>query len=143
MSSADILGQIMEKPAEFAPSTFGQRGVAVDFTTPLLVQARIRESGGSGPNGVELILPNLAGGKGSYILTWRSLVQFATITLHDHALYENVLKLDRIDPATVRTATLTVAAQGLAGRDAMRRAVELLDQEKKEALLTNFLLVAD
>jgi hypothetical protein len=143
MTSVDALGQIMEKPAEFAPSTFAQRGVAVDFTTPLLVQSRIRQNGGSGPNGVELILPNLAGGKGSYILNWRSLTQFATITLHDHALYETVLKLDRIDPATVRTATLSVAAQGLAGRDAMRRAVELLEQEKKEALLTNFLLIAD
>ncbi|UEM19608.1 hypothetical protein JL100_021310 [Skermanella mucosa] len=140
MSSADLIGQIMEKPAEFAPSTFAQRGVAVDFTTPLLVQARIRQSNG---DSVELILPNLAGGRGSYILAWRSLVQFATITMHDHALYEAVLRVDRIDPATVRTATLGVAAEGLAGRDAMRRAQTLLAQEKEEALLTNFLLVVD
>jgi hypothetical protein len=140
MSSADILGQIMEKPAEFAPSTFAQRGVAVDFTTPLLVQARIRQSNGEK---VELILPNLAGGKGSYILAWRSLVQFATVTLHDHSLYEAVLGIERMDPATVRTATLSVAAKGLAGRDAMRRAQTLLAQEKEEALLTNFLLVVD
>jgi hypothetical protein len=140
MSSADILGQIMEKPAEFAPSTFAQRGVAVDFTTPLLVQARIRQSDG---DRVELILPNLAGGKGSYILAWRSLVQFATITLHDHSLYEAVLGIERMDPATVRTATLSIAAKGLAGRDAMRRAQTLLAQEKEEALLTNFLLVVD
>ncbi|WP_158046676.1 hypothetical protein [Skermanella pratensis] len=140
MSSADLIGQIMEKPAEFAPSTFAQRGVAVDFTTPLLVQARIRQSNG---DSVELILPNLAGGRGSYILAWRSLVQFATITMHDHALYESVLRVERIDPATVRTATLSVAAEGLAGRDAMRRAQALLAQEKEEALLTNFLLVVD
>jgi hypothetical protein len=140
MSSADILGQIMDKPAEFAPSTFAQRGVAVDFTTPLLVQARIRQSDGER---VELILPNLAGGKGSYILAWRSLVQFATVTLHDHSLYEVVLGIERMDPATVRTATLSVAAKGLAGRDAMRRAQTLLAQEKEEALLTNFLLVVD
>ncbi|QQP90835.1 hypothetical protein IGS68_06310 [Skermanella sp. TT6] len=140
MSSADLIGQIMEKPAEFAPSTFAQRGVAVDFTTPLLVQARIRQSTG---DSVELILPNLAGGRGSYILAWRSLVQFATITMHDHALYESVLRVERIDPATVRTATLGVAAEGLAGRDAMRRAQALLAQEKEEALLTNFLLVVD
>jgi hypothetical protein len=140
MSSADILGQIMEKPAEFAPSTFAQRGVAVDFTTPLLVQSRIRQSDGER---VELILPNLAGGKGSYILAWRSLVQFATVTLHDHALYDAVLSIERMDPATVRTATLSVAAKGLAGRDAMRRAQTLLAQEKEEALLTNFLLVVD
>jgi hypothetical protein len=140
MSSADILGQIMEKPAEFAPSTFAQRGVAVDFTTPLLVQARIRQSDGER---VELILPNLAGGKGSYILAWRSLVQFATVTLHDHSLYDVVLGIERMDPATVRTATLSVAAKGLAGRDAMRRAQTLLAQEKEEALLTNFLLVVD
>jgi len=140
MSSADILGQIMEKPAEFAPSTFAQRGVAVDFTTPLLVQSRIRQSDG---DRVELILPNLAGGKGSYILAWRSLVQFATVTLHDHSLYDAVLSIERMDPATVRTATLSVAAKGLAGRDAMRRAQTLLSQEKEEALLTNFLLVVD
>jgi hypothetical protein len=140
MSSADIFGQIMEKPAEFAPSTFAQRGVAVDFTTPLLVQSRIRQSDG---DRVELILPNLAGGKGSYILAWRSLVQFATVTLHDHALYDAVLAIERMDPATVRTATLSVAAKGLAGRDAMRRAQTLLAQEKEEALLTNFLLVVD
>jgi hypothetical protein len=140
MSSADIFGQIMEKPAEFAPSTFAQRGVAVDFTTPLLVQSRIRQSDG---DRVELILPNLAGGKGSYILAWRSLVQFATVTLHDHALYDAVLAIERMDPATVRTATLSVAAKGLAGRDAMRRAETLLAQEKEEALLTNFLLVVD
>lgn len=140
MSSVDILGQLMEKPAEFAPSTFAQRGVAVDFTTPLLVQSRIRQSDG---DRVELILPNLAGGKGSYILAWRSLVQFATVTLHDHALYDAVLAIERMDPATVRTATLSVAAKGLAGRDAMRRAQTLLAQEKEEALLTNFLLVVD
>jgi hypothetical protein len=140
MSSADIFGQILEKPAEFAPSTFAQRGVAVDFTTPLLVQARIRQSDGER---VELILPNLAGGKGSYILAWRSLVQFATVTLHDHALYEGVMSIERMDPATVRTVTLSVAAKGLAGRDAMRRAQTLLAQEKEEALLTNFLLVVD
>lgn len=140
MSATDILGQLMEKPAEFAPSTFAQRGVAVDFTTPLLVQSRIRQSDG---DRVELILPNLAGGKGSYILAWRSLVQFATVTLHDHALYEAVLAIERMDPATVRTATLSVAAKGLAGRDAMRRAQTLLAQEKEEALLTNFLLVVD
>src|SRR4051794_13411302 len=140
MSSADIFGQLMEKPAEFAPSTFAQRGVAVDFTTPLLVQARIRQSDGER---VELILPNLAGGKGSYILAWRSLVQFATVTLHDHALYEGVMSIERMDPATVRTVTLSVAAKGLAGRDAMRRAQTLLAQEKEEALLTNFLLVVD
>jgi hypothetical protein len=48
-----------------------------------------------------------------------------------------------MDPATVRTATLSVAAKGLAGRDAMRRAQTLLAQEKEEALLTNFLLVVD
>jgi hypothetical protein len=140
MTSADLFGQIMEKPAEFAPSTFAQRGVAVDFTTPLLVQSRIRQSDGER---VELILPNLAGGKGSYILAWRSLVQFATVTLHDHALYEGVLNIERMDPATVRTVTLSVAAKGLAGRDAMRRAQTLLAQEKEEALLTNFLLVVD
>ena len=92
---------------------------------------------------MELILPNLAGGKGSYILAWRSLVQFATVTLHDHSLYDAVLSIERMDPATVRTATLSVAAKGLAGRDAMRRAQTLLSQEKEEALLTNFLLVVD
>jgi hypothetical protein len=140
MSSPDSLGQIMEKPAEFAPSTFAQRGVAVDFTTPLLVQARIRQASG---DSVELILPNLAGGRGSYILAWRSLVQYATITMHDHALYEAVMRVERIDPATVRTATLNVAAEGLAGRDAMRRANTLLAEEKEESLLTNFLLVVD
>jgi hypothetical protein len=140
MSSADIIGQIMEKSTEFAPSTFAQRGVAVDFTTPLLVQARIRQSRG---DAVELILPNLAGGRGSYILAWRSLVQFASITMHDNALYEAVLSANRIDPATVRTATLSVAAEGLAGRDAMRQAAVLLNQEKEEALLTNFLLVVE
>jgi hypothetical protein len=140
MSITEIIAQIMEKPTEFAPSTFAQRGVAVDFTTPLLVQARIRQSGG---NAVELVLPNFGGGRGSYILAWRSLVQFAAITLHDHALYDAVLSVERIDPATVRTATLKVAVEGLAGRDAMRQALTLLSQEKEEALLTNFLLVVE
>ena len=65
------------------------------------------------------------------------------MTLHDHALYDAVLSIERMDPATVRTATLSVAAKGLAGRDAMRRAQALLAQEKEEALLTNFLLVVD
>ena len=140
MISSDIIGKIIEKPTEFAPSTFAQRGVAVDFTTPLLVQARIRQAPSAA---VELILPNLAGGRGSYILAWRSLIQFATISMHDHALYDAVLGIERIDPATVRTATLKIAEQGLAGREAMRQSVTLLAQEKEQALLTNFLLVVE
>jgi hypothetical protein len=140
MSSDDFFSDIAEKPTEFAPSTFAERGVAVDFTTPLLVQARVRP-GRKGS--LDIVLPNLAGGRGSYILDWRALLNFMPVSLHDHSLHEAVLKLDRIDPTTVRTAVLTVAAQGLAGREAKQQARTLLDEDEQSALLTNFLPVAE
>jgi hypothetical protein len=135
-----FFSDIAEKPTEFAPSTFAERGVAVDFTTPLLEQARVRP-GRKGS--LDIVLPNLAGGRGSYILDWRALLNFMPVSLHDHSLHEAVLKLDRIDPTTVRTAVLTVAAQGLAGREAKQQARTLLDEDEQSALLTNFLLVAE
>ena len=109
------------------------------FTTPALSQARLRRDSGSRRS--EFVLPSLSGGKGFYVMPWRSIVESMTTTLHDRVLYDLMLKHDVDDPIKMRCVTLEVAAKGLAGPRAARKAQEILDGEKQYQVLTTFLLV--
>lgn len=122
----------------YHPTTFLERGVAVPFTTPMLIGARARPTE---RNGMELILPNPSGGPGAYILPWNSLRDLCRPTLHDNQLCEQVAALPTITPSGMRAVARSIAAEGLAGhaaRDAVARATE---HENQDRLLTNFLLL--
>lgn len=124
---------------DFVPATFFERGVAVPFTTPLLAQARIRLNTDNEP---EFILPNLSGGRGRYVMTWKSIRRIVVMTVHDRALCDALGRDALRLPPLVRRTALQTAARGLAGSKAARHARELLEKDQHHHVLTSFLLVS-
>ncbi len=120
-------------------NTWAERGIAVPFTTPALAQARMRRDESS--NRREFILPSLSGGKGCYVMPWKSILGSMTTTLHDRVLFDLLQQHDVDCPLKMRRVTLEVAAKGLSGPRAARKAQETLDNEKQYQVLTTFLLV--
>lgn len=96
------------------PASFLERGVAVPFTTPVLVGARARPAA----RFVELIVPHPAGVRGVYIMAWSELGNFCAPSLHDQLLCERIAGLATVTPRSVREAARMVAAEGAAGRAA-------------------------
>lgn len=122
----------------YHPTTFLERGVAVPFTTPLLGGARARPAERGGP---ELIVPSPSGGRGVYILAWSGVRELCRPTVHDSRLNHKVNALASVTPHSIRKAAREVAAEGLAGREALAAAQVGRDNEQEEILLTNFLLL--
>lgn len=120
------------------PTTFLERGVAVPFTTPLLLGARARPSD---RGGIELIVPNPSGGRGVYIVPWSGLRQLCQPTVHDTKLYQAIAERHVITPASIRHAARAVAAQGLAGREAAAAATRAEASDLRDRLAANFLLM--
>jgi len=122
----------------YNPASFSERGVAVPFTTPLLVGARVRPAERAG---TELVVPNPSGGRGVYILPWRSVRQICHPTVHDTRLYEKIGGLPALTPAGIRQAARAVAADGFAGRAAQAAISSAAEADRDEQLLANFLLL--
>ena len=81
----------------YQPATFLERGVAMPFTTPQLAGARGR------PDvrvGLEVILPNPAGGRGVYVLPWAGVRELCRPTVHDARLQQLVAELKVVTPNT-------------------------------------------
>ena len=131
LSNASVTGLVA--------NTWAERGISVPFTTPALSQARMRLDEGSKRR--EFVLPNLSGGKGCYVMPWKSILGSMTTTLHDRVLFDLMQQHEVADPIKMRHVTLEVAAKGLSGPRAARRAQEVLDNEKQYQVLTTFLLV--
>ncbi len=131
MTSQKITGRVANSWAE--------RGIAVFFTTPALTQARMRRDEAS--KRCEFVLPSLSGGKGYYVMPWKSILGTITTTLHDRILFEQIQKQNVDDPIKMRCVTLDVAAKGLAGPRAAIKAQQILEGERKYQILTTFLLV--
>ncbi len=125
---------------EFVPSTFAERGVAVPFTTPLLSQARLRLDRNEK---FEFLLPNFTGGRGVYVMPWKSLPSVMTITLHDRLLFEEIEAVPTHTPDTIRTAVLKVQAMGVAGPDAAAAAEKAMAEDSQYLVLTQFVLVTE
>lgn len=127
-------------PQSYHPTTFLERGVAVPFTSPMLLGARARP-GNRG--GTELIVNNPAGGRGAYVLPWESVCELFQPTVYDRCLHEALSALPVITPGNIRQAARATADQGLAGREAAAaaRATSLRDNE--DQVLTNFLLLLE
>jgi hypothetical protein len=62
-------------------------------------------------------------------------------TVHDSRLNHKVTALPSVTPHSIRKAAREVAAEGLAGREALAAAQVGRDTEQEETLLTNFLLL--
>jgi hypothetical protein len=103
----------------YHPTTFQERGVALPFTTPQLGGARVRLSHN---RGVELIVRNLAGGRGVYVMPLTAMSALCRPTLFDKVVCNRVAFLETVTPATVRAIARATAAEGLAGEGAMQAA---------------------
>ena len=103
----------------YRPTTFLERGVAVPFTTPLLLGARLRPAN---RKGLEIVMNNLSGGKGFYVVSWSALNEICSPSLHDDRLFQALSGCASPCPADIRRATRQVAQEGWGGRAAARAA---------------------
>jgi hypothetical protein len=122
---------------KFWPLTFGERGVLVPFTTPMLAAGRIR---GPELKKAEILVPGLSGGKGTYVIPWKSVPEMFKLTLHDRALHEAICEGPDFTPRQIRQAALKVAHMGLAGRDACAAARSLLQRDDNLVVVARFFL---
>lgn len=122
---------------QFQPAKFEERGTAVAFTTPALSQARVRMDN---RENLELTVSAFSGVKGNYVIRWKDVPEIFSLTMHDRALQEAILKQGSCLPPDVRRATLETAKTGLAGPESQRSAEEALAEEGNELLLTRFFL---
>jgi hypothetical protein len=122
----------------YHPTTFLERGVAVPFTTPLLAGARARPAE---KQGLELVIPNPSGGRGVYILGWTSIASLCCPTLHDRQLNDRIAKLNSVTPSAIRRVSREIAAEGLAGEEAMDAARTAAEHDKGDRLVANYLLL--
>jgi hypothetical protein len=122
----------------YHPTTFRERGVSVPFTTPLLGGTRARPTE---KQRVELVIPNPSGGRGAYVMAWTGISTWCQPTLHDAVFNERVAALRTITPATIRRTALQIAAEGLAGDEAMQAAAQMVKTETSDRLVTNYRLL--
>jgi len=121
----------------YQPTSFAERGIDAPFTAPLLTGARVRPM----PRpGIELVVPNPAGGRGVYILPWSSARTLCNPTVHDLRLYEELRRVPALTPNAVRLAARIVARQGLAGQEAQQAAIAADAAEAAERLRVSSLL---
>lgn len=125
--------------SDFQPITFAERGMVVGFTKPDFFLSRIRPAG---KGTMELLVRNISGGKGYYVVNWRGLSETMPLTLHDSVLYQAISQLPSLDPAAIRSAGLAVAKEGYAGEEASVAALALESGDRDMALLTQFGLIA-
>ena len=122
----------------FLPSTFEERGTAAPFTTPTLALSRVRPDE---RHGLVLLMPNLGGADGAYVVPWAAVSDVITMSVHDRALHEEVLETRAVTPDAMRTASLKIARTGLAGPKAAAAAEATLDAEEAQHVETHFLLI--
>jgi hypothetical protein len=103
----------------YHPASFQERGVAVPFTTPFLGGARARPRG---DHGIDLLVRNPTGGRGVYVMPWTGVATLCRPTLHDKVLNTRIAALNQVTPATIRQVARAIAAEGLAGEQAMQAA---------------------
>ncbi len=101
--------------------------VHIPFTAPLLSGVRGRRQ----RTGLEFILPNPSGGRGTYVVSWSQAAGLAAPTLHDTILAKRLHELPSLTPAAVRSVARLVAAEGYVGREAAEAAIR--SQTKIEA----------
>ena len=123
---------------EFVPATFVDRGVAIPFTTPGLEQTRLRLTDSED---LELLVQNLAGGRGAYIMAWDNVLEVMPVTLHDRLLMDALATVAPLDPYRVREVALSIAIEGAAGRSAAEIASQTMESDHQHMLLTQMELV--
>jgi hypothetical protein len=122
----------------FLPSTFEERGTAAPFTTPSLALSRVRPDE---RHGLVLLMPNLGGADGAYVVPWAAVGEVVTMSVHDRALHEEVLETRAVTPEAMRVAALKIARTGLAGPRSASSAEAMLEADEAQYVETHFLLI--
>src|SRR4051794_3878443 len=120
-----------------SPKFPGNR-ITLPFTTPRLGGTRARPGK---KHAVELVVPNLSGGRGVYIMPWTSLTALCRPTLHDKVFSQRIANIVHVTPATIRRVARQIAAEGLAGEEAMEAARIAADADKGDRVVANFRLL--
>jgi hypothetical protein len=123
----------------FEPMSFRERGATVPFTTPLLLNARIRSA--SSGRGFEMVVANPSGGRGALILPWSSMPEICAPTLFDRHLWESLANTDDISPIGIRREAQRLAVQGLAGRNSAISAKDALRRDQTGQRLMRSMLL--
>ncbi len=112
--------------------------MAIPFTTPMLGGTRARPAV---KVGLELIVPNPSGGRGVYIMPWRGITALCRPTLHDKVFHTRIGMLRSVTPAMIRQIARDIAAEGLAGDEAMESARLAAEAEREDKVITNYELL--
>jgi hypothetical protein len=123
----------------FEPLSFRERGATIPFTTPLLLNARIRNSAAG--RGFEMVISNPSGGRGALILPWAAMPDICSCTLFDRHLWESLAKRTDISPIGIRLEAQRLAAMGLAGRQAALAAKDAQQRETTSQRLMRSMLL--
>jgi hypothetical protein len=126
---APVNGRPAGSLSPFRPGRFSDRGVVLPATTPAFAFARVRD----GAQGPELVLRNATGTRGALLIPLSAAADYARPTLHDRALFADILRLPRIGPAQVAAIARAAARAGLAGRAALAAACAAAEAEAREA----------
>jgi hypothetical protein len=123
----------------FEPTTFRERGATVPFTTPLLLNARIRAAASG--RGFEMVVTNPSGGRGALILPWWAMPDICSPTLFDRHLWESLSTSEDISPIGIRHEAQRLASLGLAGRQAAMAAKDAQRREQASQRLMRSMLL--
>ncbi len=123
----------------FEPLSFRDRGATVPFTTPLLLNARIRTAASG--RGIEMLVANPSGGRGGLILPWSAMVEICSPTLFDRHLWESLASSRDISPIGVRHEAQRLATLGLAGRPAALAAKDAQRREQSSQRIIRSMLL--
>jgi hypothetical protein len=123
----------------FEPTSFRERGATIPFTTPMLLNARIRAAASG--RGLEMVVTNPSGGRGVLILPWSSMLDICSPTLFDRHLWESLATNEDISPVGIRHEAQRLAALGLAGRQAALAAKDALHREQTSQRLMRSMLL--
>ncbi len=123
------------------PATFPERGAYLPFTTPELVHARIREL--QGGSGTVVFVPRLVGSRRSSVVPLRGLDEIFSLSVHDRAMYEQIMATRATTPAKIGRIADNLAQDGLAGASEMRRVRTARAEHKRARLRLFMFLIGD
>ncbi|MBV9538403.1 MAG: hypothetical protein JOY70_05675 [Acidisphaera sp.] len=120
------------------PATFLERGVKVPFTAAALCSARVRPAARTG---LELLVPNLFGGRGVFVVPLQTARETCAPTVHDAKLLDRLCAMRNITPRDIQRVSREIACEGWAGDGATAAVDRAVKAERFADLLTNFELL--
>jgi hypothetical protein len=120
---------------DYVPATFEERGATVPFQKPDLANARVRRNA---QGELESLVYGFSGGRGVYVLPWRTLPEVLRLNLHDLTLRAEVLTTNAVTPERIQIAAYRVARSGLAGEEMLQDAEDMLADRAGISMATTF-----